>query len=99
MKNAIANLKKQHKKYKSALSSSVDPKVEDLVTLLKEIKLNAKTLEAFIAMLSVALIFKNLYNALYFIERASKVDPPVKRNDSSFVTKAPRNTAPKRETI
>jgi len=50
-------------------------------------------------MLSITLIFKNLYNALYFIERASKVDPSVKRNNSSFVTKAPRNTASKRGTI
>jgi len=50
-------------------------------------------------MLSIALIFKNLYNTLYFIRRASKVDSSIKRNNSSFVTKAPRNTALKRETI
>jgi len=53
----------------------------------------------FIAYLSITLIFKNLYNTLYFIERASKIDPLIKRNNKSFITKVPRNIASKRETI
>ena len=99
VKNAIADLKKQHEKHESALPPNVDPEVEDLVTSLKGMKLDAETLEAFMAMSSVAPIFKNPHNALYFMGRASKVDPPVERNDGSFVTKAPRNTAPKGGTI
>ena len=50
-------------------------------------------------MLSITIIFKNLYNTLYFIERASKIDSFIKRNNSSFITKVPRNTASKRRTI
>lgn len=99
VKDAIADLQKQQEKQESLLPPSVDPEVEELVTALNGMKLDSEILHSFMAHSSVAPIFKNPHNALYFMGRASKVDPPVERNDGSFVTKAPRNTAPKGGTI
>jgi len=53
----------------------------------------------FIVYLSITLIFKNLYNTLYFIKYTSKVDSSIKRNNRSFITKVSRNITSKEETI
>ena len=58
-------------------------------------KLNTASAEYFMHLPSTSQLFKKPANALYFLGRATNHNPPADRNDGSFLSKAPRNTAPK----
>lgn len=96
VKEAVAEIKKTAAS--PSTPSDVDVEVEDLIKSLGDMKLELATIDMLMAHPDTARLLKKPSNYAYFIAKATTASLPQERNDGSFVTMAPRNTAPNRGT-
>ncbi|RAQ98663.1 putative gag-pol poly protein [Stemphylium lycopersici] len=96
VKEAVAEIKKTAAT--PSTPSDVDIEVEDLIQSLGDMKLELATIDMLMAHPETSRLLKKPSNYAYFIAKATTASFPQERNDGSFITPAPRNTAPGRGT-